>query len=278
MARRLAAAIAKRGDFVEVGLGSLNYSFEWAAPMGYRCFAVEPLPSELLTKKCGEHRVDLTTAAIAAETGQMPIFLGTVDGMALPDVSSLDADWWGGSKQSRLVQTYTLPDFLALKKITAISVLKVDTEGSEFAVLNGLRTTPQSAWPDYIFFEYGGGGVRSAKTGGWADKFWAGTLNCAKLLSELGYASALLLETELEEPALVQRPTAASIEARLPAQATVGNMLFSRQPISEEAMREHLRDLDPALRKEATRQKIQNAVKTARTYRTRIVNAVKRRL
>jgi hypothetical protein len=35
---------------LEMGLGSLNFSFVWAAPLGYRCIAVEPLPVQALNQ------------------------------------------------------------------------------------------------------------------------------------------------------------------------------------------------------------------------------------
>jgi hypothetical protein len=79
VAKRLASGRAGRGNFLEIGLGSLNYSFEWAQPLGYQCYAVEPLPTDGLKAKTSEFGVDLTEAAIAATTGQMPIYVGWAD-------------------------------------------------------------------------------------------------------------------------------------------------------------------------------------------------------
>jgi hypothetical protein len=61
---------------LEIGLGSGNYSFQWAKPMGLRYLAVEPLPVESLVslaKKCG---VELIVVAVGAKSGEFLIYHG----------------------------------------------------------------------------------------------------------------------------------------------------------------------------------------------------------
>ena len=43
---------------LEIGLGSLNFSFQWAAPLGFRCLAVEPLPTESLLVASNQNRIE----------------------------------------------------------------------------------------------------------------------------------------------------------------------------------------------------------------------------
>ena len=60
---------------LEIGLGSLNFSFVWAAPLGYRCIAVEPLPVQALINESKEHGVELVRAAMGNRSGMFPSFM-----------------------------------------------------------------------------------------------------------------------------------------------------------------------------------------------------------
>jgi hypothetical protein len=177
-----------------------------------------------------------------------------------------------------MVDTLTLRDYVARKSIGSIAFLKVDTEGSEFAVLNGLREVPDAVKPEYVIFEYGGGGTKGAATGGWAEKFWTGTKNCARLLSEQGYRSAVVLETALPKPVVIADPTVEKIEAQLPADASVGNMLFAREAMTPERFAEVTAGLESALAKAKVKTQMGEMAYVAKMRLKRIVNGVKRRL
>jgi len=148
----------KSAVVLEIGLGSGNFSFEWAAPLGYRCIAVEPLPTESLFLSQLRHNSEIVVAAVGSKSGQCKIYHGSLNGHDLPDISSLNPNWWGVSNRSTLVPLVTLPQLCFDHSDESIALLKVDTEGSEPDVLGLLSQLDSHRLPRFITIEYGGGG------------------------------------------------------------------------------------------------------------------------
>ncbi len=219
----------RSGAVVEVGLGSLNYSFQWAAPRGFRCLAVEPLPTSQLREAAAKYGVPILELAMSAESGEAPIYHGRLDGFDLPDISSLNPQWWGVSDQYTIVPTSTLIDFCRAQEVHEIALLKVDTEGSEADILSCLPDLPESNRPRLLMIEYGGGGVpRSSGTGGWAPEFQGKLMALLGNLESLHYRAVIVFEESNLVPVLHTGADAFDSDLLFPAAAQVGNLVFVR--------------------------------------------------
>ena len=215
-----------KGAIVEVGLGSLNYSFQWAAPLGYRCLAVEPLPTEGLILATSSRGVELIQAAMGATSGEVPIYHGELNGHKLPDISSLNPRWWGVSERCTVVPVMTLPDLCISKKIERISLLKVDTEGSEADILSLLPMLPRETLPRLLVVEYGGGGTLGSAAGGWSPEFFQGTQRLLDTAKELAYDSCIVLEKERMLPIFRRGPKAIDVSHLFKPNFQVGNLIL----------------------------------------------------
>ena len=194
---------------LEIGLGSLNFSFMWAAPLGYRCIAVESLPVQALINASKRHGVELVRAAMGNRSGEVPIFHGELHGRDLVDVSSLNPRWWGVGDRKTIVPCLTLPDLCLSKSIDSIALLKVDTEASENNILSMLADFSFVKLPRLIAVEYGGGGeAKGSMRGGWAHEFIEGTSQLLRTLEELGYSCSIVLEANRIFP-ILRRGTSA---------------------------------------------------------------------
>jgi len=217
------------GVVLEIGLGSLNYSFMWAAPLGFRCVAVEPLPVEALINSSNEHGVELVRAAMSDISGDIPIFHGELYGHDLVDISSLNPRWWGVGDRKTIVQCLTLPELCSTRSIDLIALMKIDTEGSENNILSMLRDFSFTSLPRIITVEYGGGGeASSCMRGGWAPEFFEGTRQLLNTLEELGYNCSIVLEENRILPKLRKSATAFDAEKIFESDFVVGNLLFIR--------------------------------------------------
>jgi FkbM family methyltransferase len=219
------------GVVLEIGLGSSSFSFLWASPLGYRCLAVEPLPTENLLHASKVHNVELLQAAVGAQSGDVPIYHGIVNGYDLPDISSLNPRWWGVSDRTTIVPSLTLPEICTLKSIGTIAFLKIDTEGSESDILSLLPDLSHHLKPLLISVEYGGGGSSLAsKKGGWASEFFDGTRRLLEITEREGYAASIVLESNRLLPSLRRGSSAFDIKQLFEPDFLVGNLLIIRNP------------------------------------------------
>lgn len=218
-----------QGSVVEVGLGSGNFSFEWAAPKGHRCIAVEPLPTQALIAAVQAHGVELIEAAMGSSAVEVPIYHGQLNGHDLPDISSLNPRWWGVSERCSMVPGLTLSDLCISKKIDLISLLKVDTEGTESDILSLLPALPRGKLPRLIVVEYGGGGKFGLGTGGWSPEFLQGTRKLLETLKSLDYQACVILEEARTFPIWKRGEAAFDINQLFSDDFIVGNLLFIHQ-------------------------------------------------
>ena len=203
----------RQGTAIEIGVGTQDYYFEDFVKAGFPTLAVEPAPAEELRVTCQQLNVPLEQAAIAEKNGEVTLYLGEYQGQLNVNLNSLNPDWWGvvnpqqseSPSQRRTpaslnVPAFTLKTLLQNRGIERISLLKVDTEGSEFGIINGLREIPPQTLPSLVQFEYGGGGDRQSQEGGWNPKYFQSTLDCLEVLKALGYEWLLLIDRELPRP------------------------------------------------------------------------------
>lgn len=218
-----------QGAVIEIGLGSGDYSFQWAAPLGYRCIAVEPLPTEQLKQAVKHHQVELAACAASDQNGEAPIFHGDLQGFAVPDISSLRSDWWGVSKHSTTVRTITLPSLLEEFKVGKVTFLKLDVEGSEPVIISTMPGVPVEAMPSLVAIEYGGGGGNKAsQTGGWTAACMKGLTDSLELMRKLGYMATIVLDTTKMLPQAHTDDAAFDLDHILEATYTGGNVLVCR--------------------------------------------------
>jgi FkbM family methyltransferase len=214
---------------LEIGLGSLNYSFQWAAPLGFRCLAVEPLPTESLLVATKHNRIELVVAAMGAQSGEVPIYHGVLHDHDLPDISSLNPRWWGVSERSSIVPCLTLPELCTSRSIERIALLKVDTEGSEYDVISLLPELRANTKPRVITVEYGGGGnTRSSQIGGWAPEFLTGIRQLLEITKKEGYSATIVFESNRLIPKLRIGAQAFNVDELFDADFLVGNLMIVR--------------------------------------------------
>ncbi|WP_261204510.1 FkbM family methyltransferase [Laspinema sp. D2d] len=203
----------RQGTAIEIGVGTQDYYFVDFVKAGFPTLAVEPAPVEELRVTCQRLNVPLEQAAIAEKNGEVTLYLGEYQGQLNVNLNSLNPDWWGVVKPqesdsfrqrrtptSLNVPAFTLKTLLQNRAIERLSILKVDTEGSEFGIINGLREIPPQTLPSLVQFEYGGGGDRQSQEGGWNPKYFQSTLDCLEVLKDLGYEWLVLIDRELPRP------------------------------------------------------------------------------
>lgn len=59
------------GVVLEIVLGSSSFGFRWASPLGYRCLAVDPLPTKNLLNASKALNVELLRAAVGVQSGRI---------------------------------------------------------------------------------------------------------------------------------------------------------------------------------------------------------------
>jgi len=267
-----------RGAFVEVGLGTINYSFLWARDLGFTCYGVEPLPSEKLKESARLRGVDLMEAAISTVNGTLPIHVGMLDGFTVSDVSSLHPDWWGGGTQTKMVRSIRLCDYLSEKRIARISCLKIDTEGSEPSIVCPLVDLNPVHLPKVVAFEYGGGGSRASGSGGWKPGFFRGTLDCLETLKRLGYSWMLVAEASASRTQVIRFDSVANFEPMFPDTATVGNLICLREDIPLDEVHRLIKNIRLRVLLSACSKGAQSIFSSCWYYVGRIVSGIGRRL
>jgi FkbM family methyltransferase len=243
--------------FIHIGLGSCDWSFQWAAKVGLRCVAVEPLPVPALRTACQKDGVLLIEEAVGRATGEAVMHHGELNGFGIPDTSSTNADWWAVGGNTSTVTMLSLQDVLYRAGGGPVACLKVDVEDAEaeaeaeveveVEVLFGLVKLSDSSLPKVVAFEYGGGGSRRSGSGGWTQESLASTEKCLMLLRDRGYSWGLVCEKTLELPLMfrLQEISAELSELLLPS-FEVGNLIVSRStpPVDLERIRRSFRRKD----------------------------------
>lgn len=218
----------RQGAVIEIGLGRIDFSFTWARRAGFRCIAVEPLPTPELIEQARRTGTMLVAAAVSSCSGEVPLYIGTKDGHEIPDISSLNSRWWGAGGASRMVRSMTLAELARECSVSFISFLKVDTEGTEYPIISGLDQLDRGQLPQLVAFEYGGGGCRADKRGGWADEFFDNTTRSLEHLRSLGYQGGFLIESTRPSVFRVDFAQTKSMADIFGDDAVMGNFLAFR--------------------------------------------------
>jgi FkbM family methyltransferase len=219
---------ARNGTFVEIGVGTSDYYFVQFAEKGFQTLAVEPLPTKTLLTTCDKYNVPLEISVVAEENGHVPIYLGQYSGPPNVKLSSLNADWWGSSREDREVPSLRFDSLLAKYAIKSVTALKVDVEGSELAIVNQLKFVPKEVLPRLVQFEYGGGGSKHGQLGGWSPKYFGRTCTTLEVLQSLGYEWLLLVDRDLPAVRSVWLPDTNSLGEVFHPLSHVGNAIVCK--------------------------------------------------
>jgi FkbM family methyltransferase len=218
----------RQGTVIEIGVGRVDFSFLWARRDGFRCIAVEPLPAPVLIEQARRTGTTLIVAAVSACSGNVPIYLGALDGHEVSDISSLNPRWWGAGAASRMVRSMTLQDILRECSVPSVSFLKLDTEGTEYAIISGLDQLDRAQLPLLVAIEYGGGGCRAGKRGGWTDEFYGNTIRSLEHLKSLGYEGGIVIDSTSPSIRRVDFAQLKSVTDIFSDDAVMGNFLAYR--------------------------------------------------
>jgi FkbM family methyltransferase len=223
----------KLGVAIDVGVGTFNYYFETFHNSGFKTFAIEPLPTESLRKVISSKKIHLIEACILDYEGRVSIYSGIFNDSACIDVSSIHKDWWGINEKSSKteVASITLETLIRRHQISAISYIKIDTEGSEYLIIKQFSDLKKSLLPQIIEFEYGGGATKNTKRGGWALNYFEKTLKCINTCHELGYKHLLLFESVNEEPIEINLDELKTYEDIFEDHYVYGNIIMLKEKL-----------------------------------------------
>lgn len=153
----ISTAIDPQPTIVEVGAAGveISNSIDLVATMGWRGLLIEASPShaEILREAVSGINADVVSCAIDAAEGDAQFFVGMH-----PHLSSLNkehAESWGALKGQITVPRRRLANVLAEHEIPSeFTVLSIDIEGLDFAVLNDLidHSTYRPRW---VIIEWG---------------------------------------------------------------------------------------------------------------------------
>ncbi|WP_035991406.1 FkbM family methyltransferase [Leptolyngbya sp. KIOST-1] len=184
----------RQGLCFDVGVGTFAFYCELFARLGFAAVAVEPSPTDKLRAICQQYPIQLVEQCLSDRVGTQTLHLGQFANLANSNFSSLAADWFGASSNTREVPTLDLATLLAQVGATRITVFKIDIEGWEPVVIQQFAELPPALLPEVVMFEYGGGGSRRQGEKGWSPRFFEGTMTCLKTLQQRGYDFSIMID------------------------------------------------------------------------------------
>ncbi|MEO1068170.1 MAG: FkbM family methyltransferase [Cyanobacteria bacterium J06638_6] len=225
----------RQGFCIDVGVGTFAFYCELFARLGYATVAVEPAPTDKLRALCRQHSIQLIEQCLSDRVGVQTLHMGQFANLANSNFSSLAADWFGASTETRQVATLDLATLLTQVGATQITAFKLDIEGWEPVVIRQFVDLPVARLPQVVMFEYGGGGSRQKGKKGWSPKFLAGTLDCLYQLQQRGYGFSVMVDYASGTGAKVFNLQSLNLAQDIPfyANGVYGNILcFQKQHFS----------------------------------------------
>jgi FkbM family methyltransferase len=186
---------SRKGLCIDVGVGTFALYCEIFAQTGFNTIAVEPLPTPAVTKTCRSLGITLINSCVYDNDGIQTMYTGTFNGTENMNLSSIRSDWWGSSSNSVQVRSITLATLLKTVAARSITCLKLDVEGVESIIIEQLESVKTSLLPSVVMFEYGGGGSMQEGKAGWSKEGIDDTLACFRILKDLHYNTAILVDS-----------------------------------------------------------------------------------
>lgn len=223
----------KEGVTIEIGVGTSNFYCVIFAKNGYRTFAIEPLPVNQLFQLAIIYKFELIQACIYLQNKKMNIYSGHFNGEDTLDVSSINSNWWGIKESSKIftVPALTFKSFIDNYRIDQITYLKIDTEGSEWEIIQQIKEDNAYNLPRIIEFEYGGGDLRCSAKAGWSEEYFSKTKKCIQHLNNLGYNYILMFENKENKLLNFDLCNVNNIELLFKDHFEYGNILMFRRPL-----------------------------------------------
>jgi len=268
----------RAGTAIEIGVGTDNFYSLIYKEMGFDTIAIDPVAYGPFLKLAGEHGIIFDECCIYSTNGELTLYTSEHS-----DLNSLHNNWWGiTGKKSKTVKAQDLQTFIKKHSIQKISFLKVDTEGSEYDILQQFRDLKPALLPAVLEFEYGGGGLKKEGSGGWQPAFFKKTLDTLELLKSLNYQDAILLDSVALEPVFFSFERDTDFENLFKPDFEYGNLIAFKEKIkNKEAIKSQILDAQNALLgvyiNELKRENTELHRKLINLdYRKRIVNKLKR--
>ncbi|MBD2579000.1 FkbM family methyltransferase [Oscillatoria sp. FACHB-1406] len=183
------------GLTVDIGVGTFAFYCELFDKLKFKTLAVEPLPTQQLRHLCQYRNIPLVESCISEAEGKVKLYIGTYEGEENLNLNSLRSDWWGITSTAKEVPSMRLKKLFENHPISQITCLKIDVEGLEYAIIQQLTELPSGLLPKVLMFEYGGGCTKAENKGGWSEEILAGTMKSLEVLRDLGYNSAILVDS-----------------------------------------------------------------------------------
>jgi FkbM family methyltransferase len=217
----------RAGWAIDIGVGTFCFYCDQFARLGFRTAAVEPLPVEELRNLCSKSDIQLVEACIADKNGIATLYKGTFREEENLNLNSLRKDWWGVGKDPVEVPTMTLQSFLQKLSIGSITCMKLDVEGLEFSVIKRIAELKDEQIPRLIMFEYGGGGTKESRKGGWSTDIFEETLQSLNILSGLGFDKTILIDSSTTAPQIYSLQREKNYKLYFASEFIYGNIISS---------------------------------------------------
>jgi FkbM family methyltransferase len=227
----------RQGLCFDVGVGTFAFYCELFARQGFATIAVEPSPTDKLRAICRQYSIQLIEQCLSDRVGTQTLHMGQFANLANSNFSSLAADWFGASGNTRSVPTLDLATLLEQVAATCVTAFKLDIEGWEPVVIQQFAALPVELLPQVVMFEYGGGSSRAQGNKGWSPKFLAGTMTCLQTLQQQGYDFSVMVDYAAGTQAKVFDLQPLNLEQTSPfyPNGVYGNILcFHQQSFSAE--------------------------------------------
>lgn len=153
----------RRGWFVDAGAGNDAFYFEWLHNHGWHGVVIEPFPTQQVRDLCASYKLHLAQCALWTDNRVSSICL-------YPDGINALQPIWHGEYQNAIIHRRTLSAIMARlpEKPPAISLMKLDVEGGEPYIINGLSAIREDWYPWMFVFEFGGQTSAYTQLGAWS--------------------------------------------------------------------------------------------------------------
>ncbi|MES2377385.1 MAG: FkbM family methyltransferase [Bacteroidota bacterium] len=224
--------INRTGFAIEIGVGTSNFYALVYKGLGFNTIAVDPVPYAPFVDLALQHQIVFDESCIYLENGEQTIYISSQS-----DLSSLHNNWWGVTQNiSKKVASQNLTTFIEKHGIEKITFFKVDTEGSEYEILQQFTSLSPQLLPGVIEFEFGGGGLKNEHKGGWEPGFYKKTLTTLELLKKLGYKEAIIFDSIELKPVLFSFESTANFDDLFKPNFEYGNLIAFKEEIKDWAV------------------------------------------
>ncbi|MFW9877875.1 MAG: FkbM family methyltransferase [Candidatus Thorarchaeota archaeon] len=219
----------KRSGFaIDIGVGTFAFYCKLFKQLRFKTVAVEPVPTDQLRQLCHHYNIQLVESCISDINGFVNLHIGTFNGEKNLNLNSMRSDWWGSTSTTQQVQSILLSNLLNNINAKKIACIKIDVEGLELSIIKQFLKLKTALLPKVLIFEYGGGGTRESRKGGW--KLLEETIKCLEILRSLDYRQSILVDSTPNTKERVFNLQSITLKPAkiFPPQSTYGNIIVLR--------------------------------------------------